>query len=73
MKVNYPTRCRIVNPGGFDYLPGLEAQAPEKSLPHIGKEGLAERTPGGDVMITLDNGGIIFGYECWWEPIEGKD
>lgn len=23
-------------------------------------------------VITLDDGSVLRGYECWWTPIEGK-
>ena len=46
----------------------LTARTPPKSKPHVGKEGLAEKE-NGVVKITLDDGVILYGYECWWEPI----
>ena len=66
--IEYPTRCKIIDVTGIEVSPGLEGRTPEESKPHIGKEGLAERVDG-DVRITLDGGGILYGWECWWEPI----
>ena len=67
----YPTRCRIVDADGEEFLPGLICRTPEISRPHIGKHGLAEMIDDGwTVRITLDDGNVIMGYECWWEPIE---
>lgn len=65
--MDYPVRCRIVNPTGEVFAFGLVKQAPPESMPHIGKEGLAEEV-GENIRITLDDGTIIWGYECWWEP-----
>lgn len=72
----YPTRARIVNPANYPNSAanqfaesiGAELKQPAQAVPHEGKEGLAERTEGG-VRITLDDGTILYGYECWWEPI----
>ena len=65
--IKYPTRCEIIDVTGIEVLPGREGRTPDESKPHIGKEGLAERV-GDDVRITLDDGCIIYGHECWWEP-----
>ena len=70
--MNYPIRCQIVDPMGATVNIGgedFQSKTPPKSIPHIGKKGLAERVRG-DVRITLDDGNIIYGYECWWIPIE---
>ena len=66
--ITYPTRCRIVDVSGMKIFPGIIGNTPVKSLPHIGKTGLAERCEG-DVKITLDDGTVIYGHECWWVPI----
>jgi hypothetical protein len=29
---------------------------------------LQKKMPDGNVRITLDDGFVIWGYECWWEP-----
>ena len=71
--MKYPVRCVILDIAGesigFDELE-LVAATPEVSKPHIGKHGLAERIDEFDVKITLDDGSIIHGYECWWIPEE---
>ena len=72
MAIKYPTRCKILDVTGVEVFPGILGRTPEESKPHIGKEGLAERV-GKDVQITLDDGTIIFGHECWWEPMPPKE
>lgn len=67
MKIKYPTRCRIVDVNGQTFH-GIKIRTPDKSYPHLGKYGLAELEDG-LVKITLDDGNIIYGYECWWIPI----
>ena len=56
MEIEYPTRCKIVNVTG------------NRNKSHIEKVGLAEEIEG-YVRITLDDGTIIWDYECWWEPL----
>ena len=68
-EITYPTRCQIVDVDGLDHKVGpYTARTPTKSHAHIGKQGTAERVSG-DVRITLDDGAIIMGFECWWVPI----
>ena len=66
--IEYPTRCKIIDVTGIEVFPGLVGNTPEVSKPHVGKNGLAERVKKG-VRITLDDGSILWGYECWWKPI----
>jgi hypothetical protein len=48
------------------------ASTPEESIPHIGKEGVADKEDNEWIVkITLDDGHIIYGYECWWIPLNG--
>ena len=61
-------RCRIVDPKGREVFPGYKAFAPARSMLHIGKEGFAD-DEFNRVRITLDDGTIIYGDECWWEKI----
>jgi len=75
MKIKYPTRCQIIDV--FDGGGGIDSEGrdwhfktPEISKKHIGKLGLAELIKNGNVKITLDDGNIIYGYECWWIPID---
>ncbi len=71
MTIEYPVRCQIIDV--FDVVVGnFQYKTPEVSKPHIGKYGLAEEIEG-KVKITLDDGNIIYGYECWWMPIKGGD
>ncbi len=69
--IEYPIRCKIIDVVGEEVFPGVEGRTPDESKPHIGKMGLAEETgeTGETVRITLDDGTIIYGSECWWEPI----
>jgi len=71
-EVEYPVRCRIVNATG-ELIPGIERRTPEESKPHIGKEGLVEKVDEYSVRITLDDGTILWGYDCWWIPLKEKD
>lgn len=65
--VHYPTRCRIIDVTGR-IVGEFRLNTPEVSRPHVGKEGLAEKE-GDTVRITLDDETVLFGNECWWEPI----
>jgi len=65
--MKYPVRCKIVDVTGQKVFPDIMGRTPDESKPHIGKRGLAERI-GGDVRITLDDGEILWGNECWWKP-----
>jgi len=77
-KITYPTRCLIVDVDGMpapglptltERWPGLTLRTPEASRPHVGKEGLAE-LESDSVRITLDDGTVLHGWECWWVPLE---
>ena len=69
-------RCKIIDVEGQSYR-GCVLHTPEISYPHINKLGYAkevyldvegfEDIP--TVKITLDDGNILMGYECWWEPV----
>ncbi|KKM62245.1 hypothetical protein LCGC14_1466570 [marine sediment metagenome] len=63
----YPTRCRIIDVAG-EVWNGIRIRTPAASRPHIGKEGTAA-LDGGCVRVTLDDGTVLMGYDCWWEPI----
>jgi hypothetical protein len=71
--MRYPIRCIIVDVDGMVIMPDIVAVTPEVSGPHIGKHGLAEMEGEFDVKITLDDGSIIHGYECWWIPEEQEN
>jgi hypothetical protein len=79
-EIIYPTRCRIIDEEGQpSVIPGFKRTTPEISKPHIGKEGWAnlvkdEHSPFGEtVVITLDDGNTLYGFECWWEPVKGAE
>ena len=69
-EITYPTRCEIIDVTGIEVLPGIEGKTPDVSKSHIGKKGTAELVGEMDVKITLDDGAIIHGYDCWWTPID---
>ncbi|KKM77794.1 hypothetical protein LCGC14_1366480 [marine sediment metagenome] len=74
MTIKYPVRCKIIDAEAQGHQVGPHsARTPKVSRPHIGKEGIAERIPreGNAVRISLDDGNILYGCECWWEPIVG--
>ncbi len=74
--MEYPTRCEIVDVTGMnkEIIPGtgVIARTPDTSKSHIGKQGVAEKIDGnfGGVKITLDDGTVLLGSECWWKSIE---
>lgn len=68
--MKYPVRCQIVDVTGMEVLPGIEGKTPKESKPHIGQQGLAERLSSGTVRITLDDGSVLYGHECWWIPLK---
>ena len=70
--MKYPVRCEIIDAAGKMVFPGIKAKTPDASKPHIGEKGLAEKI-GDNVRITLDNGSILWGYECWWRPLDSHD
>jgi hypothetical protein len=76
--MDYPVRCRIVDVTGQEVVPGFVRHTPEVSRPHVGKLGWAEKIKAPPdahslidyiIRITLDDGTILYGYECWWEPV----
>ena len=69
--INYPTRCQIIDADGIEIIPGVLGVNPEEAIPHIGKIGMAESTEKG-IKITLDDGNILWGHQCWWIPLEEK-
>lgn len=69
-QIKYPVRCEIIDVTGEEFCPGIKRKTPEKSKPYIGKHGLAEKIDTLNVRITLDDGSVLFGYECWWKPLD---
>lgn len=69
LPIQYPTRARIIDVTGKT-LHGVGIRTPDVSTPHIGKLGTAEKVDDLNVRITLDDGAVLMGYECWWEPVE---
>ena len=68
--MKYPVRARIIDIA--EVLPGALGQIPVISKPHVGKEGTANQLSNGEIIIVLDGGGKLWGWECWWEPIESS-
>lgn len=69
----YPVRCKIVDVEGKDVGFGFMGRTPEESKPHIGKEGTAVLENKFFVKITLDDGAVIFGSQCWWDALPPKE
>ncbi len=67
---SYPVKCCIIDVDGLSFSSVHDAATPEVSVPHIGKRGSADKTIDGRVTITLEDGSIIYGDECWWEPLK---
>jgi hypothetical protein len=70
--MKYPKRAKIVDISGMEVLPNVIGNTPKISKPHIGKEGLAELVDD-NIRITLDDGNVLWGYECWWISLEEED
>ncbi len=72
--MDYPTRARVLDVTG-EVWNGLHIATPAVSAPHVGKEGLAEMVPDPAeagyeaVRLTLDDGTVLWGWECWWEAV----
>ena len=70
---NDRARVRIVSAAGTEVVPGIIAADPEVAKPHADKLGWMTEEPadalGGrtNPRIELDDGGILWGYECWWD------
>lgn len=67
--IKYPCRCRIINVTDQEWH-GLNLITPEESKQYIGMVGTAYQEDEFYIRIELDNGKVIYGYDCWWEPIE---
>lgn len=71
--MKYPIRCQIVDAANQEVFPGITGRTPDVSLPHVGKHGLAELLESGHVQVTLDDGVVLMGYDCWWIPLARED
>ena len=71
--IEYPTKCKIVDVNDKEVFSSMKGNTPEISKPHIGKKGVASKDEHGRVIIQLDDGNIIYGYECWWKPIDDQN
>lgn len=71
--ITYPTRCQIIDVTEREVFPGIIGRTPDVSKPHVGKYGTAEQvTADCYVKITLDDGNVLWGYECWWMPVSDE-
>lgn len=70
MSIAYPVRAVVIDADGMPFH-GWTARTPDVSRPHIGKQGLAEKVRG-DVRLTLDDGTVLWGWECWWKPVAAQ-
>lgn len=71
-------RARVVSVAGTEVFPGIIGADPDAAKPHLEKYGWCDENGVPDPIneptytnpkITLDDGTIIWGYECWWKPI----
>ena len=73
---NERVRVRIVSASGTPLGGGFVAADPPQAAPHFSQEGWMTEEPcpllGGALnpRIVLDDGSILWGCECWWEPVE---
>lgn len=68
-------RVKVVQAEGEEVRPGLIAQDPDAAKPHFEKLGWCEINavhPIGisNPKITLDDGTVLWGMECWWEFVK---
>lgn len=65
------TRVMIVEDPGS--IGGLETATPEVSKPKLGRMGtITEYVHNGlSPKIELDDGSVLYGYECWWKEVKG--
>jgi hypothetical protein len=68
VSIEYPTRCRIIDVTGQTFF-GLPIRTPDTSRPHVGKEGTAYEDEEHGVRLELDDGTVLYGYQCWWEAV----
>ncbi len=71
-------RVRIVQAEGQPLDAGFVAADPPKAQANMRKEGWCEVDAphpafGTNPKITLDDGTVIWGFECWWEPVHRAD
>lgn len=71
VEFKYPVRARIIDVTGqaLSGNPDVLIKTPDVSKPHVGKEGRASQDSDGDIVLMLDDGTVLYGYECWWEPV----
>jgi hypothetical protein len=64
-------RVKVEQAAGTEVLPGLVAADPDVARPHFEKFGWCDEravTSEGweNPKIVLDDGTVLWGYECWW-------
>lgn len=74
----YPCKVLIIDvdePDTVVLWNGMAIKTPEASKPYIGKVGIVERVADptlidyDTVRITMPDGHVLWGWECWWAPI----
>lgn len=69
-------RVRIVPVSGTEIAPGVVGNDPTPARQNMNKEGWCDETAFCEDLgysnpkITLDDGTVIWGYQCWWSPVE---
>lgn len=69
-------RVQVESAAGVEVFPGVIGADPPAAQANMSEYGWVEwghpfeddpafRNP----KITLDNGNVIWGYECWWKPV----
>jgi hypothetical protein len=68
-------RVRIEQADGVEILPGIVAADPEAAKPYFEKLGWCDEQAFSPELgrpnpkITLDDGSVLWGYECWWSYV----
>ena len=70
-----PTRVRIISGIEIEIAPGVFGADPAAAAPRVGELGWMTREYSVDLgavnpRIVLDSGAVLWGYECWWEPLD---
>jgi hypothetical protein len=63
------TRVRIVEDYTSPYPETVRLEGVITGVESLDFDGLKIDTP----VITLDDGTVLKGYECWWTPIKGEN
>ena len=70
-------RVRVEDASGGSFF-GVPTRNPDEALPNLGQFGWCDEHAYCPEMgrnnqrIILDNGTVIWGYQCWWSEVEGE-